>query len=124
MRYHISNHAITRILERFGDLIPKEKHAYAFIKDCLADSVEERSFINNTEFMTYAYEKYGYEDYTVRRWGRILFLIRHKMVITVLDTAMFPIRVNKKFKKREEEQPDFEDVDPRLERMVLSGKKF
>lgn len=122
MSYVITLHAKDRFLERYGKRLPPDMGVYGYFKECLRNAKDEKSFLNDTEFMTYTYERHGYDNYICKIFEDIIFLIRGNTVVTVMGVDMFPVKVNKKFKKKEPEQEVFDYIDPKLERLVLSGR--
>ena len=120
-KYTFTKHAKTRFLERFWNKLPRRTDVMDYLNSAIENSTEERSFLNNTNYMTYVYEKYGYRQYKFLRYEEMLFLTIDNAVVTILEANRFPISIHKKYKKEQKivEENEF-DIDPKLERMVLN----
>ena len=113
--FKITKHASDRLYERCPDYarlidtetIPaiKIRKTYEFVKP----SHEENSFLNNTSFMNYMWNKYGFENsYKFFVYNNIVFVgivnPNGKFIVTVLcrdqcDVPHIKFRVNKYHKK-------------------------
>lgn len=126
--YSFSKHSIKRFLERFWRELTADTRqrmgVKGYLEYAISNATEEKSFLNNTSYMTYVYEKYGYKKYNCLCYNNMLFLIVDNVVITMLKVDCFPIKINKKFKsmaKTENFQTD--QINPKLEKMIMNGNK-
>jgi len=108
--YIFSKHSVERFIERFGHLVGSEREVMPYLRNAIVRSIEEKSFLNNTQFMTNAYEKYGYKRYKCRRYNNIVFLIVDNVIVTILDTTMFPLQINQNKFKRTRKQIELDNL--------------
>lgn len=130
MRIHIKVHAIARYLERIdGNYEHLNIYRKRHCKECLslhealrhyatnnknewaaklralvADATEEKSYINDTNFMSYYYEKYGYDrKFKFLINGNVLFvaLIENgdMHIVTCMHPSWYNVSNKKKYKK-------------------------
>jgi hypothetical protein len=120
INYYLTYHAIERIQERFGALctqhpqLKKWKRGDDILaaKDTIDDFVraaeENKSFINNTKYMVYLYETYGYStvfkflEYKEHAMVLIMCQVPDKNVyrlVTVTPTSYRNIATNVKYNK-------------------------
>lgn len=83
MRY--SKHAIAQFKVRFPDHVFPDQADIVSFHNAFARATENRSFINNTQYMVYMLEKYGDCDCTFYENGDMLFIVRTECVVTVVD---------------------------------------
>ena len=113
-RIFISNHAIDRFKERFQSLCKSDKGFTTknIIKDIMYglmdSSIDNRTFLNNTFFMTKMFEKYGYDrHYKFLVYDNVVFvvLIDHEesrmIVVTCMSLDMVRLSKVKKYQKKE-----------------------
>lgn len=98
-KYTFSKHAKKRFLERFWHTLPKGADVMEYLEYAISNAKEERSFLNNTAYMSYVYEKHGYKGYSCLCYGDMLFLVIEDNVITILNASKYPLQRNKKYKK-------------------------
>lgn len=90
MKIQFSKHAIARFRERCGKLID-DCAVKALAADFYKNSSINRTIRNNTRFMTYMYEKYGYEAVEFRTSKDAVYVVRDNTLITVysMKDSMF-----------------------------------
>jgi hypothetical protein len=120
INYYLTYHAIERIQERFGTLCAKHPQLKQWkrgdditvAKDTIDDFVrkaeENKSFINNTKYMVFMYEKYGYNtvfkflEYKDEDMVLVMCQVPDKNVwrlVTVMPTSYRPLATSVKFNK-------------------------
>jgi hypothetical protein len=109
----ITRHIKDRIKERFPDIYENlENSSDEDIRTLIKDGIVDRSFINNTKFMQYLYDTYGFGhtyDFIIN--GNIVFVIKKKkgdrVAVTCLDKRKTSfVRKNTKFKgKKKNKKP-------------------
>ena len=82
MNFVLTNHIRKRFKERFGRLKEVEWSSFykvdAFINHLLETSEPENSYLNNSCFMSYLYDRYGFDtrfEFLVNHSHRIVFVI-------------------------------------------------
>lgn len=86
-KYNFSKHSIDRFKERFPKLI-ENNNPIKTIANLLYSAQEDRRCINNTNFMTYIYETYGYDNpMTLYVNDNVLFLCREDTLVTVFPVS-------------------------------------
>ncbi len=98
-KYTFSKHAKKRFIERFWHSLPKGTDVMEYLEYAISHAKEERSFLNNTAYMTYVYEKHGYKGYTCLCYEDMLFLIVDNTVVTILNVSKYPLQKTTKYKK-------------------------
>jgi hypothetical protein len=120
INYYLTYHAIERIQERFGSLCVKHPQLKQWkrgddvtvAKDTIDDFVrkaeENKSFINNTKYMVFMYEKYGYNtvfkflEYKEEDMVLVMCQVPDKNVwrlVTAMPTSYRPLATSVKFNK-------------------------
>ena len=89
--FELSYHAINRLYERHAPLfakpyVGKERRDVAY--RVLNYSVEVKSIKNDTAFMAYIHEKYGYADHRFFVNGDVLFVGKVDGMVSVIMTTM------------------------------------
>jgi hypothetical protein len=116
-RIFLTKHAIGRFRERFGQLYVKGIDPSVQIYRLIDQSTDNRSFLNNTAFLTYCRERYGCDQrYKFLVKDNIVFVVNcykgEQRVVTILNKDMTPyIQTIKKFKKQpaKNEVPHYEE---------------
>jgi len=85
-KYRISDHAVKRFSERFKNRIEDGLTFKSFSK-LFYNAKQCKSLYNNTRFMTHIYETHGYDEQPeFRVFENLLFICKHKTVLTVINT--------------------------------------
>jgi hypothetical protein len=94
--YFFSTHALDRLYERHARIFenPEQvgKQRWDSAYKVLDDSIEDNSVKNNTAFMVFLHEKYGYhKEFKFFMNGNVLFLgiidNGKKLIVTTMDKA-------------------------------------
>ena len=93
MKMHFSNHARKRFRERFKNYVT-DNNVVLSLHNTFRQAKENKSFLNNTRFVTHVYETHGYEPFEIFIHEKILFLCKKGVLVTVwsTDNSMFDIR--------------------------------
>lgn len=83
-KVHFSTHAIERYKERFKRIV-RGREALPMLEKEWESSELDSSIINNTKYITYCYEKYGYKPMQFYKNKRVVFLVRDNCVVTVFE---------------------------------------
>ena len=105
-KYTFSKHAKKRFLERFWHTLPKGADVMEYLEYAISHAREERSFLNNTAYMSYVYERHGYKGYICLCYEDMLFLVIEGNVVTILNVSKYPLQRNKKYKKDKSKMSD------------------
>lgn len=111
--YVLSAHAVDRMMERGGKIAATIRKSTSTterreaVHKLLCDGVENRSFLNDTKFMTGIYEKYGYDrKYVAFLAHGFIFLGvdngQTRTIVTILpqdEHRVHHFRPNKRFGK-------------------------
>lgn len=144
LKYYLTFHAIERIQERFGALCAKypqlkqwkrgdDTAAPRMVIDQLMEvSDENKSFINNSNYMVYLYERYGYDsvytflEYEPENLVFVLCKIPGKNMyglVTVTPSSFRPIaktvKYNKTARKEVKEEQKVEELFQSLSPLAL-----
>lgn len=88
----LSRHAKDRLCERHDKYLLRYQNEHEFNRSCyeLLDRAEYTNrHKNDTAFMMFFQEKYGYEKrYSFKEWKNVLFVIVDDTCVTVLDTLI------------------------------------
>jgi hypothetical protein len=92
--FKLSNHAIKRLLERdrnFAAMIPAncpERILRGKAYDYFKQSVEEKSVLNDTKFIMYIQERYGYDPIKFFINGKTIFVGYVKPDVNIIVTTI------------------------------------
>jgi len=98
-----SQHAKKRFRERFNEIIElyDDNLCLALCKTYYKSKIDN-SIKNDTKFITYIYEKHGYDDYTFSIFDEIIFVVKSDTMVTVLPLESYAgQRLHKQFRKKQ-----------------------
>ncbi len=100
---HFTQHSKDQFRERFLSRVESEENnlILALCRTYYKSSVDN-GIKNDTNFMTYIYEKHGYDDYTFSIFEDVIFVVKNECLITVLpNESHVGQRLTKEFKKKQ-----------------------
>lgn len=89
-KIRFSDHAKKRFRERFNETIEEYDNnlCLALCKTYYNSNINN-SIKNDTMFMTYIYEKHGYDEYLFSIFDTIIFVVKNETLVTVLPTESY-----------------------------------
>ncbi|ADM79882.1 hypothetical protein phiAS5_ORF0039 [Aeromonas phage phiAS5] len=86
MKVNFTRHVLTRFKERFPDMLVEGQSVASAISRDFYKSKLESSIKNNTRFMTFIYERHGYNPVDFYVSDRVIYLVREgDQLVTVYD---------------------------------------
>lgn len=99
---HFTQHAKDKFKERFPCRVEaEEKNVILALCRTYYKSAVDNGIKNDTHFMTYIYEKHGYDDYLFSIFEDVIFVVKNECLVTVLpNNSHVGKRLTKQFKKK------------------------